>query len=80
MAIRFEDSQWDVLRTLRDAVETALYEAQSEVTRAVEMLNRAYSTTLAVHDMGVTGVVTVHCARLQETSPGEKLRLMTVMR
>ena len=80
VAIRFEDKQWDILGTLRDAVMDALYEAQSEVTRAVEVLKHAHSNSLAVRDMGLTGVVTVHHASLQETSPGEALRLMTVMR
>lgn len=80
VAIRFEDRQRDILATLRDALETALYEAQSEVTRSVEMLAHTHSNSLAVRDMGMKGVVAVHCARLQETSPGERMRLMTVMR
>ena len=77
VALRFEDKQRDILGTLRGAVVEALHEAQSGVTKAVEVLARAHSNSLAVR---TTGVVTVHSARLQETLLGEELRLMTVMR
>ena len=77
MAIRFEDRQWNILQTLRDALMAALHEVHPEATRAVETLDHAHRNSLAV---GLKGIVTVHCARLQETSLGEKLRLMTVMR
>ena len=80
MAIRFEDRQWDILRTLRDAVLEALCEGQPEATKAVEMLGHAYRNRLAMCVMGVKGVVPVHRARLQATSLGKRMRLMTVMR
>ena len=77
VALRIEDKQQDILKTLRVAVLDALYEARAEVTRAVEKLAHAHSNSLAVRTQGV---VTVHRARLLETSRGEELRLMTVMR
>ena len=80
VAIRFEDRQWDVLQTLRNALVDALCEGQPEATKAVETLGHAYRNRLAMCVMGVKGVVTVHRARLQATSLGERMRLMTVMR
>ena len=80
MAIRFEDKQWDILRTLRAYVVEALHEVQPEATRAVEMLDHAYKNSLAVRVMRVDGAVTVHRVRLAATSLGERMRLMTVMR
>ena len=80
VAIRFEDRQWSVLRTLRDAMVEALDEVEPEAAGAVEMLDHAHRNSLAVRVMRVTGVVTVHRSRLHATSLGEKLRLMTVMR